>query len=366
MTIVERLLIELLKSAISGKQIDFLAYENLSLEKWREAYKLAAQHGLSGVTFTAIENLPKGYLADVDLLMDWMWQKDYVVSKNEQYHRDVCAFLSTLRQNGLIPIILKGLDCARRYPNPNRRPSGDLDIFLLHPELSHPEAFEKGNTLVRQLGISIEPHDYKHVKFTYKNVVVENHMYCTEIRGSKAKKKFEIHLQELLRTSVDAGNGCYYYPNSQFTALFLIAHSFNHFLDEELALKHICDWAAFLKKEQDNVDWDDFYHYTDKVNITRFANTLTSLVVEYLGISLNNSHIRVESQYAFRMLDDTFHNNSHLHSSGLHGYRYRLMQMRNHFASSWKYRDICRQNPLLAYIKTVIDFCLERNPTIYS
>ena len=72
MTIVERLLIELLKSAISGKQIDFLAYENLSLEKWREAYKLAARHGLSGVTFTAIENLPKGYLADVDLLMDWI------------------------------------------------------------------------------------------------------------------------------------------------------------------------------------------------------------------------------------------------------------------------------------------------------
>ena len=100
MTIVERLLIELLKSAISEKQIDITAYETLSSEKWREAYKLAAQHGLSGVTFTAIENLPKGYLADLDLLMDWMWQKDYVVSKNEQYHRDVCAFLATLRQNG--------------------------------------------------------------------------------------------------------------------------------------------------------------------------------------------------------------------------------------------------------------------------
>ena len=366
MTIVEQLLVELLKSSISEKKIDFQIYGNIPSKQWREVYKLAAQHGLLGVTFTAIENLPKGVLTDVDLLMDWMWQKDHIVSKNEQYHRDVCAFLSTLRQNELMPVILKGLDCARRYSHPNRRPSGDLDIFLLHSDSSHPEAFEKGNVLVQQLGISIEPHDYKHVKFTYKNVVVENHMYCTEIRGSKAKKEFEIHLQELLKTSVDAGNGCYYYPNSQFTALFLIAHSFNHFLDEGLALKHICDWAAFLKKEQDNVDWDDFYHYTDKVNITRFANTLTSLVVEYLGISLTNSQIRVESQYAFRMLDDTFHNNCHLHSSGLHGYRYRLMQMRNHFASSWKYRDICRQNPLLAYIKAVIDFCLERNPTIYS
>ena len=92
---------------------------------------MAAQHALSGVTFSAIENLPEGCLSDVDLLMDWMWQKDYVVSKNEQYHRDVCALLSTFRQNGLKPIILKGLDCARRYPIPNRRPSGDLDIFLL-------------------------------------------------------------------------------------------------------------------------------------------------------------------------------------------------------------------------------------------
>ena len=366
MTIVEHLLIELLKSAISEKQIDFQTYGHFSSEKWREVYKLAAKHALSGVTFSAIENLPKGYLADVDLLMDWMWQKDYIVSKNEQYHRDVCDLLSTLRQNGLKPIILKGLDCARRYPIPNRRPSGDLDIFLLHPELSHPEAFNNGNSQVQQLGLSVEPHDYKHVKFTYKNVEVENHMYCTEIRGSKSKKEFEIHLQELLTTSLDAGNDSYYYPNSQFTALFLIAHSFNHFLDEGLALKHICDWAAFLNKEQDNVDWDDFYHYTDKVNITRFANTLTSLVVEYFGVELSNSQIHMESQYALRMLDDTLHNNSHLHSSGLHGYRYRLMQMRNHFANSWKYSDICRQNPLLVYIKTVIDFCLERKPTIYS
>ena len=366
MTIVERLFIELLKSGVSGKQVDIQSYRNISLGQWREVYKLAAQHGLSGVTFTAIEHLPEGGIFDVDLLMDWMWQKDYVVSKNEQYHRDVCDLLSTFRQKGLMPVILKGLDCARRYPVSNRRPSGDLDIFLIHPELSHLEAFEKGNALVQQLGISVEPHDYKHVKFTYKNEVVENHMYCTEIRGSKAKKEFEKHLQELLMSPIDAGNDSYYYPNSQFTALFLIAHSFNHFLDEGLALKHICDWAAFLNKEQDNVDWHDFYHYTDKVNITRFANTLTSLVVEYFGVNLTNSHIHVESQFALRMLDDTLHNNSHLHSSGLHGFRYRLMQMRNHFTNSWKYSDICRQNSLLTYIKTVLDFCLERNPTIYS
>ena len=73
MTIVEHLLIELLKSAISKKQIDFQTYGNIPSEQWREVYKLAAQHGLSGVTFTAIEKLPEGCLADVDLLMDWMW-----------------------------------------------------------------------------------------------------------------------------------------------------------------------------------------------------------------------------------------------------------------------------------------------------
>ena len=365
MTVIESFLIELLKNAIPEKKIELRDYACVTSEQWREVYKLAAKHGLLGVAFSAVERIPKGYLSDVNLLMDWMWQMEHIVKKNVQYHTSVCDILSTLKQNGLMPIILKGLDCARRYPNPNRRASGDLDIFLYSPNLSHDDAFEKGNAVVLQLGISVQPHDYKHSKFTYNGIVVENHMYCTEIRGSKSKKDFEIHLQELLKNPDDAGNDCYYYPNTQFTALFLIAHSFNHFLDEGLALKHICDWAVFLNKEQDNVDWIDFYRYTDKVNITHFANTLTAVVVEYLGVVLTNSNICVEREYADRMLDDAFCEDNHLHSSGLHGYRYRLKQIRNYYRGAWKYRYICRQNPIVAYLKTLKDFCIERNPTIY-
>ena len=44
-------------------------------------------------------------------------------------------------------------------------------------------------------------------------------------------------------------------PPVQWNAMFLTYHACAHFLSEGLRLKQILDWAMFLKKEQNNVDW---------------------------------------------------------------------------------------------------------------
>ena len=47
-------------------------------------------------------------------------------------------------------------------------------------------------------------------------------------------------------------------PPVQWNAMFLTYHACGHFLSEGLRLKQILDWAMFLKKEQNNVDWKAF------------------------------------------------------------------------------------------------------------
>lgn len=49
-----------------------------------------------------------------------------------------------------------------------------------------------------------------------------------------------------------------YMPSANFNALFLTAHAMNHFLYESIKVRHVLDWALFIKTEHDNVDWTIF------------------------------------------------------------------------------------------------------------
>ena len=63
--------------------------------------------------------------------------------------------------------------------------------------------------------------------------------------------------------------------------MFLTYHACAHFITEGLRLKQVLDWAVFLQKEQDNVDWDEFYAFCDRHHLRRFAEAITTICVKY-------------------------------------------------------------------------------------
>lgn len=71
-------------------------------------------------------------------------------------------------------------------------------------------------------------------------------------------------------------------PCADVNALFLMVHMFSHFLDEGTNLKQLADWAVFLKRHQDNVDWEAFYYWTDRLHLSRFAEAVTFIAATYL------------------------------------------------------------------------------------
>lgn len=51
--------------------------------------------------------------------------------------------------------------------------------------------YEFGNLLAERWGASVKRDFYKHSHIRYKGLVVENHQFCTAIRGSRRAKDFE-------------------------------------------------------------------------------------------------------------------------------------------------------------------------------
>ena len=50
-----------------------------------------------------------------------------------------------------------------------------------------------------------------------------------------------------------------------FETMFLTYHACAHFLSEGFCLKQNLNWAMFLQKEQNEIDWESFYTFCDRL-----------------------------------------------------------------------------------------------------
>lgn len=94
-------------------------------------------------------------------------------------------------------------------------------------------------------------------------------------------------------------------PPPMFNALFLTYQAQAHFLEEGLKLKHLLDWAVFLKLDADKVYWLEFYKICDMYHLRRFAEVATDIAVHNLGVKLTNPKIVMESPHAVKVIHST-------------------------------------------------------------
>lgn len=137
-----------------------------------------------------------------------------------------------------------------------------------------------------------------------------------------------------------------------------------HFISEGIKLRHIIDWALLLKAEQDNIDWTEFYRWSDKMNMTRFANALTAISVKYLGLVVTNPAIQTTSPYADLILEDTLYHSEGIHNKGYTKLVRRVKLIQNRLSYIWKYHMIYQKSMLLDVARSCIAFIFEKNPRL--
>lgn len=132
-------------------------------------------------------------------------------------------------------------------------------------------------------------------------------------------------------------------PPVQWNAMFLTYHGCAHFLSEGLRLKQILDWAMFLKKEQNNVDWKAFYEYCDRYHFRRFADAMTAISAEYLGVIIENTDITKEIPYMEKILRSTLYDDDYIYNANETIWQSRWHVIKSLFKYSWKYEEIYQE-----------------------
>lgn len=303
---------------------------------WNMVKSLAFSQGVLSVTFDAISLLPEALRPERIMMLEWIGEVLNLEAQYGRHARVISELASFYEERGVKMMLLKGWGLSLNYPVPNHRPSGDVDIWLYGDQ-------EKGDRLIESIK-GIHPiRSSHHTVFFYDDVEIENHITFIEIDCHKADGSEEILLdyakEPALEVEGSEGNTIRL-PSPNFNAFFLLRHSAAHFATESITLRHLLDWAFFVEKNHDRIDWDTLYANARDKNMHVFLDCQNAICVEALGF--NKDYFPIHEDYPpikKRIFNDIFYPEFSDISPGMREnfLKYCFVKTKRQFANKWKY-----------------------------
>ena len=201
----------------------------------------------------------------------------------------------------------KGYASAYYYPEPIRRPMGDVDFIVNSSNFS--ETIDR----LQNAGYKrLEKEHERHVTFIKDKNIFELH---SEIKGipngldgiqtpsQTAEGKVRELLSDLITSSliVDTHHGPIRIPDDFHHGLIMLLHIAGHIInDSGVGLRHICDWAVFV----DRIDLTQYQKRLEEVGLWRFACQLTALCVRYLNLEAREWTGKWDESFLDAFIDD--------------------------------------------------------------
>lgn len=322
---------------------------------WLKVMTLAEMQGVRGLAYEALELLKQDDaectdFPDTTTLMQWYAQTDYV-ERTFALHTDQAKEMAELwRQRGIKTIVFKGLAHSRYYPKPEHREFGDFDCYLI--DSNGKCAYRQGNDLARENGLEVDDSWYKHSHISYSNLTIENHQFFTSARRGGKDMALHKYIVEAIGDGSDLkrlGDTNIYVLPLVAEGLFMLYHSLVHFLVEGIKIRHFVDWACWIKVNQDNIQWSDFYALCKRFGLDGFVDVMNTIAVKHLGVELHDRKIFADSEFAVRTIESALYDDTSIYNRGKGRWYERWHVVSNAFRHSWKFRDVAHYS-MIGYV----------------
>ncbi len=318
---------------------------------WMQLRDISECQGVSAIVFEGlniiISQLGKTSIAASsdfnwwqNFIFEWIGIVTQIEQGNKSQKRVMDDLASKWKQKGCNVMVMKGQANSLMYPKPEQRSPGDIDCYLF-------DNYKKGNEIARLAGAEVDESWYKHSVISYEGEIFENHQYFVHTRNGRRGKMLEKDLEDALNVPMIKFPKLTDYtivPPSQWTAMFLTHHACGHFLSEGLRLKQVLDWAMFINIHQNEVEWPLYYEFCERNHLRKFADMLTSICVNHLGVQLKNPDITTDHSYVEKTLKSIFYDDDYIYSKGEGRWKERLHVIRNLFKYRWKYEELYEQS----------------------
>ena len=323
---------------------------------------MSKQQGVTAVTFNFVKSLPKEEAPHRALALEWFSAATGIERTLLQMQMVAEDFAKRMKEKQIPVVVLKGIAFAQYYPNPLHRECGDLDCYLMGKK-------EEGDQCTLEMGGRLEESGYKHSHLSYKGLTIENHRFFTDLKNTPRSFLTERHLKELMQEDCTSlGDTSLLSPSLNFNALFLLKHAQGHFIDEGIRMRHVLDWALFLRKKQEEVDWSKVLPSLEVTHTAQFAGVMTAIAVRYLRIEVLNKGLlalasNAEQKMVEAVLADIMGEQPAIYVKGLWHKTKRILRR---FRRMWKFRLLASESyPRMVW--NAFAFCsyMSKHPKIH-
>ena len=253
---------------------------------WQAIQALANKQGLTAIVIDGVGKLPETSRPPKKVLLEWYGKVLQSYEFRYKLYRNAIAELASIyNKNGIKMMVLKGYACGLDWPRTEHRPCGDIDIWQFGE-------YKKADSIIaKEKGIKIDKSHHHHTVFTWRKFTVENHYDFVNVHAHKSSAELEKIFKELGKDDshlVEVNGERVYLPSPNLHALFLIKHMISHFAAAEISLRQVLDWAFFVEKHANEVDWEWLSELLDKYHMTGFFNCLNAICIEDLGFDEKN------------------------------------------------------------------------------
>lgn len=349
-------LFQILSHIVNNNLVDWCLFKGFTSADWERLYQLSKNQGVIAIIFEVINDIPKEFAPPRPIKMRWIYRAFSIEEQMRKKERVAIEFAEELSKRGIQTTVLKGLAYASYYPNPYHRESGDLDCYLMGKK-------DEGDKTTIEIGGKMEDAGYKHSHLHYKGLTIENHNYLTNFDNTKLGIKTEQLLQKLISQGCrPLGNTKLQNPSADFNALFLIKHAQRHFIKEGICVRHLLDWAFFLKAESQNVNWDKIIPIMKECKILEFAKVMTRLCVEELGMKIDVEELAIPIKISDAVLADMLGGQPDLFNENL---VQKIGRIVRRFYRMWKFRSLADESYCrLVWNSLVFSSYFKRNPKL--
>lgn len=321
----EKLLLNLIKMAL-GKSAECALPNAL---EWSTLFGLSVKQCVPSVVLDGLNKslvsaaLPGKGVGKTDKLK-WLGM---LLNMERQYaiHESVVAALAAVYQSaGYRMMLLKGYGLSKYWPIPNHRPTGDIDIYLMYMDSDGKDkcqpAWKRADLMMKEkLGVEIDNSHHHHSVFTYKGIMVENHYDFINVHSHRSNQWIENEFKTLALTGSEEytfDNGAkLLFPSPLLNCLFVARHNACHFAAEHLNLRQLLDWALFVEKRNEDMDWDYFWSTAKKMGMEKFVLCMAFIAIEQLSFEKSIFHIpdeymdfqKCEHDLIDKVFDDILH-----------------------------------------------------------
>ena len=246
--------------------------------EWNDALETAQAQAIEGVLLSAIEKLPDEQRPPKLVLLQWIGSVQMLEPYSIKIAEASDCVVKYFRENGFACNILKGSAVARYYPQPERRSSGDVDVWVdggREKIYDFARKFDKDGKLY---GVN-----YHHIHFhLIEDVHIEVHIWpsflSSPLRNWRLHKFCNLH-RPTMETSM---------PSLAFDRVFILLHCYRHMCGDGVGLRQIMDYYYVLKasfNESHNEKWrEETVKWIKKLGIERFAKGLMWVLKVFFGL----------------------------------------------------------------------------------